>query len=888
MSLWRQVVRGVRVLARRADADRDLTDEVQHYLDQSAAAHMARGLGPQAARRAASLEMGNATVAREQVRDYGWENVAATTYGDLRVALRRLRKNPGFTVVAVLTLAVGIGAATAIFGAVNPILFEPLAYPHPDRLVMVSDVRADGSRLETTYGTFVEISRRSRDFEALAAIDAWQPALSGDGDPERLVGQRVSASYFRALGISPALGRAFTGAEDQPGGPNVVIVSAGLAARRFGGEAMIVGRVIHLQGDPYTVIGVMPAGFDNVLSPRADVWAPLRLNAHATFESREWGHHQSIVGRLAPGITVEQARRDLDAIARTPVADFPRPEWAKLGSGFLVHPLQYDVTSGVRPALLAILGAVALLLAIACVNVTNLLLARGAQRSEEFAMRVALGAGRWRLARQLLTESLVLTVCGGVLAFGVAAGGMRALEALTPPDVPRATAVGLDGRAFAFAFLVTAIIGLGVGVAPALRASRVALGGTLQRGSRRLAGGHAATRRALVVAEVALALVLLVGAGLLLRSLDRLFAVAPGFDPERLLTMQVDASGHRYDADSSRLQYFTQVLDAVRAVPGGGVASAAFTSQLPLSGDMDGYGVVFQDAVASGGDEGSALRYAVSPGYFATMGIPLRDGRLLDAHDVSGAPEAVLINESFAKRRFPGRSAIGQRMRMGPENEASGRPWDYVVGVVGDVKQASLAVAQPDQVYVAAGQWLWVENVQSLVVRTRGDAAALVPLVKRAVWSVDADVPLTRVATMPELVARSAAERRFALIVFAVFAAAALVLAAIGLYGVLSGSVSERLREIGVRSALGATRGQIVALVVREGMGLTLVGVAIGLAGAMAASRALVTLLFGVSRLDPATYAGVVVLLAGVSAVACWIPAARAARVDPAITLRAE
>jgi predicted permease len=886
MSIWRQVSRGVRALMRRADTDRDVDDEVQHYVDQATAAHVARGLLPEAARRAAMIEVGNPTVVRERVRDYGWENIPASLACDIALALRRLRKSPNFTVVAVLTLALGIGAATAIFGAVNPILFEPLAYPRADRVVMVSDVRADGSRLETTYGTFVELSQRSRDFEALAASDAWQPALSGDGDPERLVGQRVSATYFRALGIAPMLGRAFTGAEDQPGGANVVIVSAGLAARRFGGAATIIGRVIHLQGDPYTVIGVMPAGFDNVLSPRADVWAPLRLNAHATFESREWGHHQSIVGRLAPGITVERARRDLDAIARTPVADFPRPEWAKLGSGFLVHSLQYDVTSGVRPALLAILGAVALLLAIACVNVTNLLLARGAQRTEEFAMRVALGAGRSRLVRQLLTESLVLAVCGGALAFGVAAVGVQALEALTPPDVPRAAAMGLDGRAFAFAFVVTAIIGLGVGVVPALRASRVALGGALQRGSRRLASGHAATRRLLVVAEVALALVLLVGAGLLLRSLDRLFAVAPGFDPERLLTMQVDASGHRYDADSSRLQYFIQVLDAVRGVPG--VASAAFTSQLPLSGDMDGYGVVFQDAAASGGDEGSALRYAVSPGYFATMGISLRDGRLLDGHDVSGAPEAVLINESFAKRRFPGRSAIGQRMRMGPENEAQGRPWDYVVGVVGDVKQTSLAVAQPDEMYVAAGQWLWVENVQSLVIRARGDAAALVPLVKRAVWSVDADVPITRVATMPELVARSAAERRFALIVFAAFAAAALVLAAIGLYGVLSGSVSERLREIGVRSALGATRGQIVGLVVREGMGLTLVGVAIGLAAAVAASRALVTLLFGVSRLDPLTYAGVIALLAGVSAVACWIPAARAARVDPSITLRAE
>ncbi|HKV52604.1 MAG TPA: ABC transporter permease, partial [Gemmatimonadaceae bacterium] len=424
MSIWRQVSRGVRVLVRRADADRDVDDEVQHYVDQATAAHVAQGLSSAAARRAAMIEVGNPTAAREQVRDYGWENLAASTAGDIALALRRLRNNPSFTLVAVLTLALGIGAATAIFGAVNPILFEPLAYPHADRVVMVSDVRADGSRLETTYGTFVEISHRSRDFEALAASDAWQPALSGDGDPERLVGQRVSASYFRTLGISPMLGRAFTAAEDQPGGPNVVIVSAGLAARRFGRDPNIVGRVIHLQGDPYTVIGVMPASFDNVLSPRADVWAPLRLNAHATFESREWGHHQSIVGRLAPGVTVEQANRDLDAIARTPVADYPRPEWAKLGSGFLVHSLQYDVTSGVRPALLAILGAVALLLAIACVNVTNLLLARGAQRSEEFAMRVALGAGRSRLVRQLLTESVVLAVCGGALAFGVAAAGV--------------------------------------------------------------------------------------------------------------------------------------------------------------------------------------------------------------------------------------------------------------------------------------------------------------------------------------------------------------------------------------------------------------------------------------------------------------------------------
>lgn len=885
MSIWRQMARGVRGLAHRADVDRDVDDEVQHYLEEAAAAHVARGLSPDAARRAAVIEVGNATVVRERVRDYGWENVAATTMGDLRVALRRLRTHPGFTVVAVLTLALGIGAATAIFGAVNPILFEPLAYPHADRVVMVSDVRDHGSRLETTYGTYVELAQRSRSFDAIAATDAWQPAVSGDGEPERLVGQRVSASYFRVLGIPPAAGRDFVDADDRRGSPRVVIISAGLAARHFGGGAHVIGRAMLLDGDPYTVIGVMPPGFDNVLASSAEVWTTLQMNPHAAFQTREWGHHQTIVARLRPGLSIDQVRRDLDAIARTPVADFPRPEWASLAAGLLVHALQYDVTSGVRPAMLAVLGAVVLLLAIACVNVTNLLLARAAQRREEFAMRVALGAGRSRLVRQLLTESLALAASGGLVALGIAAVGVRALMVLTPAGLPRAKAIGLDGRAFAFAFLITALIGVAVGVAPALRASRETLGG-LQRGAGRVAGGHATTRRVLVVAEVALALVLLVGAGLLLRSLDRLFAVAPGFEPGHLLTMQVDAASHRHDADSARLQYFTQTLDAVRAVPG--VRSAAFTSQLPLSGEVDGYGVAFEHAPVNGGDEGSALRYAVSPGYFATMGIPLRAGRLIDAHDVPGAPEAIVINESFAKRRFPGESAIGQRVRMGPEVDAPARPWDYVVGVVGDVKQTSLAAVQPDEFYVAAGQWWWVDNVQSLVVRTRGEPAALIPLVKRAIWSVDKDQPITRVATIRDLVARSAAERRFALIVFEAFALAALALAAIGLYGVLSGSVAERMREIGVRSALGATRAQLVSLIVREGMGLTLIGVAIGLAGAVAATRALVTLLFGVSRLDPMTYAGVVVLLAGVSALACWIPASRAARVDPSITLRAE
>jgi putative ABC transport system permease protein len=424
---------------------------------------------------------------------------------------------------------------------------------------------------------------------------------------------------------------------------------------------------------------------------------------------------------------------------------------------------------------------------------------------------------------------------------------------------------------------------------PALQASRGELRVGLERGARRSAGGeHRLTRGSLVVTEVALAVVLLVSAGLLLRSLERLFAVKVGFDASSLLTMQVQTAGHRLDSDSARLRFFAQSLDAVRGVPG--VAAAAYTSLLPLSGDVDIYGVHFESddarGAAGGGDEdGAALRYVVTPGYFATLGIPLRRGRLLDARDRPGAPRAALVNESLARRKFPGRDAIGERLHFGPDDGQ----WYTIVGVVGDVRQASLGTVGSDAVYVAPGQWHWVDNVMALVVRTRagGDAAALAPAVGRAIWSVDRDQPLVRVATMRELVERSAAERRFALTLFEAFGLAALALAAVGIYGVLAGSVAERTREIGVRSALGAPRASIVALVVRQAMGLTALGVAVGVSGAAGASRAIATLLFGVSRLDLVTYGGVVVLLALVAAAACWLPAWRATRVDPATALRA-
>jgi predicted permease len=805
---------------------------------------------------------------------------------DFHYALRQLRKNPGFACTAILILGLGIGATTAIFSAVNPILFEPLPYPHASRIMMIWYAAADGSRIPQTFHTYRELAERNRSFDTIAVMKPWQPTFTGADQPERVDGQRVSGSYFRLLGVAPALGRDFQAADDILHGPKVVIVSNGVWRRRFGADNTIIGRDIKLDDDPYTVIGIMPAGFDNVLAPSAEFWSPLQYDNGniVSQQTREWGHHLRMVGRLKTGVSMLQARNDLARIAHTPVSEFPRPPWASLDHGFIANSLRSDLASGVKPALVAISGAVLLVLLIACVNVTNLLLARGAQRRGEFAMRAALGAGRWRLVRQLLAESLLLATLGGALGMMVAQFGVRALVALSPPELPRVDAIRLDGTVFVFALGISALIGLVGGLIPARQASRGDLHMGLQQSSARTAGGQQLTRRTLVVTEFAIALVLLVSAGLLLRSLQRLFAIDPGFDAAHVLTMQVQESGHRFDDDSARARFFTQALEAVRQVPG--VASAAFTSQLPLSGDYESFGVQFAADPNDNSEVG--LRYAVSPGYFEAMRIPLRRGRVLDEHDGVGAPLAVLLSESFARRKFPGQDPLGQRLRVGPDIGRADRPWGTVVGVVGDVKQASLALSDSDAFYTSTTQYAWVDSVQSLVARMRGDAAANTRAIKNAIWSVDRDQPVVRVATMDSLLAKSEAERHFVLILFEAFGLVALVLAATGIYGVLSGSVTERMREIGVRVAVGATRGDILALVIRQGLMLTAFGIVIGLAGAMAASQALITLLFGVSGLDPATYFGVIVLLTGVSLIACGFPAWRAAQIDPANTLRAE
>jgi putative ABC transport system permease protein len=866
-------------LWRRDRLEEQLEKEMRFHLDQHTADLIAQGHDPAEARRQARLALGGEEQVKEDCRDARDTRWLEDLWQDFRYAVRTLRQRPGFTAVGALTLALGIGASTAIFSVVNPILFEPLPYPHAGRIMMIWDTY-EGVRCDVTFHTYRELAARSRSFEAMAVMEAWRPAMTSATKPERFDGQSVSASYFRALGVSPALGRDFQASRrpvqrpacDDPQRRNMA-AAVRRRQRHRGAPDYARRRPVHRHRRDAEGVRQRPGS-------SAELWAPLQYDAGniTNYESGEWGHHLHMVGRLRPGVGIDQARRELNAIARAKVGEFPRPPFASLEHGLIVNSMQGEITRFVKPVLLSVLGAVILVLLIASVNVTNLLLARGAQRRGEFAMRAALGAGRPRLIRQLLTESLLLAALGGALGMVVAAFGVEALVALSPAGLPRLGAIAVDSAAFAFAFGITTLAGLLIGLVPALHVSRGYLVAGIQQGSRRTAGGRQFMRRTLVVAEVALTIVLLVSAGLLFRSLERLFAVAPGFDAAHLLTMQVQYNGHRYDDDSARRRFLAQALDAVRRVPG--VAAPAFTSLLPLSGDQYGvYGAQFED-----GNGYDVFRYAMTPGYCETMGIALRRGRLLDERDTAGAPPAVMISESLAKRQFPGQDPIGRRVHLGPTN----RPWYTIVGVVGDVKQGSLADRQTDAAYIAATQSWFADDAMSLVVRARDDVTAIAPAVKNAIWSVDQDQPIVRVTTMDRLLAASESRRRFAMVVFEAFALVALALAATGIYGVLSGSVTERMREIGVRAALGASRGDILALVVRQGMRLTGLGVAIGLGGAAAASHALITLLFGVSPLDPVTYLGVIALAAGVAAMACWVPAWRAARVDPSITLRAE
>lgn len=877
MSLLRRLRIGIADLVNRAPRDRDTADEVAHYREQLVEEAMASGLSEADARRAAQVELGGETQLREEARSYGWERTVASFLEDLRYAWRGLRGDPSFSIVAISTIAVGIGAATAIVSAVRPVLVNSLPYPNAERVRAIVEHEADGRRSPGTYGMFRALDDRLASFEYLAVYAGWSPALTSDGPPERLAGQRVTADYFRVLGVAPALGRDLSESDDRVGSAPVAIISHSLWRRHFASDATTIGRTLRLDGTDVTVVGVMPARFENAVEPAAEVWTTLKYSVD---QGRAWGHHLQTLGRLRANVDANAAEAEVNAVGAR-VFDELRPNTYSGSTRWTTSSLHEDLTRDVRPAFVAVLIAVGVVLLLSAVNVTNLLLVRASRRREEFALRAALGASRARIIRQLSTESVLLVSLGGALGVATAAVSVGALVAAAPAGLPRVQAIAVDWPVLLIASALTLLTGIAVGLVPALQLrgmDRVAI----DLGSARITGGRRRIlRSALVATQVGLAFVLLVGSGLLLRSMQRIISIAPGFDASGVVTMQLQASSSRYDEPGEMRRYFDAVLDEVRGLPG--VTQAAMTSQLPLSGDHNAYGVTleFPPEVAPS-DYREIFRYAVTPEYLELMGIPLREGRTLNAGDHADAARAVVVNESFAQRYLRGREPIGQRLWIGPTD---GEPYT-VVGVVGDVKQLSLAGDVPDAVYTTAAQWRFDDDAMSLVIRAQQDAESLIPAVRNAVWSLDAEQPIVRVATMDQLLANTAAERRFILLLFQMFAVAALVLTMAGIYGMMAGIVAERTREIGLRRAVGASPTQVIGLIFTYGARVTGVGLALGAIAALLGARLMRTMLYGVTYMDVATYVAVLLVVAGMAALACALPARRAVGIDPASALR--
>ena len=799
---------------------------------------------------------------------------------DLRHGARLLRRAPAFTLLSVLTLALGVGATTAIFSVADPVLFQPLPYADPDRIVIVGERDADGTMSNVGFLTYRDLARDSRTLARAAAAGEWQVTLDDHGAPERVAGQRVSASFFSVLGTRPSLGRDFAAAEDTPGTNRVVILSHGLWARRYGGDSALVGATISINGAAYTVAGVLPDSFESVMAPGAQIWRVLGYDASLPYACRTC-RHLRMVARTRPGVTSEGAAVELSELSARLVREYPK-EYPAVGA--IVVSLGDATMRGARPVLWAVLGASALVLLIAAANVANLQLARAMRREEEFAIRAALGAGRGRLTVQLLAEGLVVAVIGGVVGLVVARVTLGALIGWLPPAMPRLSAIRLDRVALAVGAGITLLLGVAIGLIPALRDRRSGLSDSL-RGGKRLTGGrpHLA-RAALVVTEVALALMLLVGAGLLGRSLVRLLAVDPGFDAGHLLTLQAQATGPKYADSTAVFANHDQLREAIGRLPG--VERVGTASQLPLGGNVDMYGVNALDKPLANPELApSADRYAVSPEFLAAMGIAIRRGRAFTAADNSdAAPNVVIVSTGLASRIWPGEDPIGKRIRIGGSTTA----WRTVVGVAANIHHRALDATESSQLYIPERQWQFADNIIAVVVRTHGDPAALARAVRVAAQSVDAAQPVTSLATMEQVVASSTAQRRLALLLFGAFALVALVLAVAGIYGVLAGAVTERTREIGVRTALGATPGAILLMVLLQGVRLAGAGLAIGLAGALLLGRFLQSLLFGVGSADPVTLLGVAALLATVAIAACLLPAMRAVGIDPMSALRAD
>jgi putative ABC transport system permease protein len=800
-------------------------------------------------------------------------------FQDLRFGLRMLLKNPGFTLIAVLTLALGIGANTAIFSVVNALMLRPLPYQDPERLVWVEEVSKKTNTSQPAWGAhFLDWQEHSQTLDGIAVIDGGTQTLTGAGEPERVASGKISASFLPLLGVQPLPpGRNFSATEDAPGGEGVALLSHGLWQRRYGGDQDIAGKTITLNDANYTVIGVLPADFR--FFNHFDVWLPLALDAQVELAGPNRSFN-STVARLKPGVSLAQAQAELDTLQQR--YEMTRPEGSpRIESRTQLVPLQEHLLGDTRRPLLVLLGAVALVLLIACANVANLLLARAVTRQKELAIRAALGAGRLRLARQMLTECLLLAVAGGAAGLLLAYWLTSLLGSLNSTDtfgqMGRLTAITIDRRVLGFSLLITLVTGLLCGLLPALRLSHPDLNVSLKEGGSGGGFHRRGWRNALMVSEVALALVLLIGAGLLIRSFVNLLDVDPGYRAENLLTARL-ALPPRYRDNAQRVQFYEQVLHRLAAMPG--VVSVGATSHLPLTGYNMGSTLRVESRPPQPGEqEPSAPVARVNPDYFHTMGISLRAGRLLNDSDTPEAPGVALLSEMLARRLFPDEDPLGKRLAVGGLDTT-------VIGVVGDIRYTGLDGEIEQAVYLSYRQL--PRAGMALVLRGTVEPSSLAPALRQAVHEVDPALPVYEVMTMDERLSNSVAARRFNLLLLGGFAALALLLAGVGVYGVISYVVTQRTQEVGIRMALGAQSKDVLRLFIRQGMALVLFGVGLGLLGAFALTRVMTSLLFGVSANDPLTFAGVALLLSLIALLACYLPARRAVRIDPLVALRHE
>jgi putative ABC transport system permease protein len=811
---------------------------------------------------------------------------------DLRYGLRVLRKSPGLTACAVFAIALGVGANTAIFSVVNTILLRPLSYEKPERLVMVWEKSAKrGGEIPTSLPNFIDLRDSARSLEGLGAFIDANFNLSGGTEPERVAGMRVTAPLFSLLGAKPVVGRLFQPDEDQPQAARVVLISHGLWQRRFGADPQVVGRTVSLDGEVYTVVGVMPETFkfppqfsativsSQLIMGRADLWVPLTTEAMPM--AREV-RGLFMLGRLGPGVEPHGAEAELNVIAGRLRQQYPD---TNADTGVRVIPLQTQVSADVRPALFILFGVVGCVLLIACANVANLLLARAAARRKEVALRSALGATRWRIVRQLLTESVLLGLAGGLLGLLLAAVCVRQLGALAPPSLARFHDVTIDGRVLAFTLLLSLLSSLAFGLAPALQATSADIGEALKESGRSGTGGarQRRLRGLLVVVEIALTLVLLIASGLMLKSFLRLQQVDPGFDPKNLLTLEIQLPPNGYGQKQQQIAFEQQLVQRVASLPG--VRQAGAVDNLPFSSTQANAGFTVEGReVLDASQRPRAFHRAVSPTYFQAMGLPLLRGRPFAESDSADAPHVAVINEAAARLFWPGEDSIGKRFKRGrPEAK---NPWLTVVGVVGDASHTSLELGAQPEVYFPFPQS--PGPTVTLVARTVSDPRAIAPSVRREVSALDSGLPVSNIRYMSDILSESVAQPRLYLLLIACFAALALTLAVIGVYGVMSYTVVQRAHEIGVRIALGAQPRDIIRLIVGQGLAFALTAIAIGLAASFALTRVMASLLYGVSATDAVVFTTIPVLLACVTLLACYLPARRATKGDPLAVMRSQ